>query len=294
MRSMTGYGQGSAEGGHLRVEATLRSVNHRNLDLVLRVPEELRRHELEIREAIGGRLFRGRVEVRIDVENRRRRQVRVEVEKGTLAALEEAVAGLQRDGHAQDGLQFRDLLRVPDALLFSIESDPELDVIVWSLTSSALEAALEQLVEARAGEGEKLDRILRDRLNALGRAVQQISDEQPEISERLASRLKERWQDLAASELPVDESRLAQELAYLVERSDVREELDRLTAHQAHFQEVVADDGPIGKRLDFLAQEMHRELTTLSSKCRDTAAMELTLDAKLLCEQLREQIQNIE
>ena len=94
--------------------------------------------------------------------------------------------------------------------------------------------------------------------------------------------------------LELDESRLAQEVAILVDRSDIQEDIDRLLAHETHFREVMAGDGPAGKRLDFLTQEMLRELSTLSSKCRDTSAFELTLDGKLLCEQLREQIQNIE
>lgn len=292
MRSMTGYGHAEGENLRYRVRIALRSVNHRFLDLVLRLKEEQRTSESAVRELLGETLSRGRVEVGVDIEPVGRDSSRLEVDRRALKELTRALEGLLEEDLIERGLTAGDLIRHPQLLRVSEPANH------WSdedeeLLLRVAGHALRELVAARGTEGEKLAAALGERLGALERAAGELRELAPAAREETAAALQERLNALLGDQA-LDPARLAQEAALLADRSDVKEELDRLGAHLEHFHEVMANDGPVGKRLDFLTQEIFRELNTLGAKCRNARMTRAVLDAKVLCEQLREQVQNVE
>jgi uncharacterized protein (TIGR00255 family) len=292
MRSMTGYGQGSATGARHQVAITLRSVNGRFLDLVIRLDEQYRGFEGSLRALLEEQLRRGRVEAGVEVKALHPKAAKVAIQSELVEALHRAWHGLADRGLVTAELTLGDLLRLPEAVSVEVEAE-EVGEEERALLLAAGRAALVQLVAAREQEGEQLARILGERLAELAAAAARLRHRAPAVREELHASLKRRLHELL--EAPAfDEVRLAQEVALLVERGDVAEELDRLDAHLVHFRELIAGDGALGKRLDFLSQEILRELNTLGSKCRDSAMARAVLDAKVLCEQLREQVQNVE
>jgi len=304
MRSMTGYGQGSASGERHQVSVSLRSVNGRFLDLVVRLDESYRALESPLRALLEGQLRRGRVEVNVDVRPLQALPARVTIQTGVVEALHRAWHDLADRGLVASELTLGDLLRLPEVVSIQLETDQMGDA-EQGLALAAAHTALLQLVEAREQEGEQLARILGERLAELVRAAAKLRARAPAVREDLRTSLERRLQELLTrpghsghpaqpDARAVDDVRLAQEVALLVERGDVTEELDRLDAHLAHFGELLATDGSLGKRLDFLSQEILRELNTVGSKCRDAEMARTVLDAKVLCEQLREQVQNVE
>lgn len=290
MKSMTGFGRASGEVCGRRVAVTVQTVNHRTLDLVIRLPEPLRGCEAEVRERLTGRISRGRCEVIVVVSEEAteaRRRLDPEAVRGWL----EAARPLIDAGLVEPRLTLGDLLRAGSALATTADGEDapvELPAILDLVGEAAKQAA-----GAREFEGERLARVVADRLAELDRGVDELEARRGEAVARAAAALKSRVEELAG-QAGVSEERLAQEVAILADRSDVREELDRLRAHLEQFRAVAAESEPLGRRLDFLVQEMFRELNTLGAKCRDAEMTRHALDAKVVCEQLREQIQNVE
>ncbi|MFP3941954.1 MAG: YicC/YloC family endoribonuclease [Thermoanaerobaculia bacterium] len=292
MRSMTGYGHAAAEGERYRLRVTLRSVNHRFLDVVLRLDDRLRGSEPALRELLGSRLSRGRVEVRVEAEGVGVAGARLEVDRELLAQLSLALEGLLEEELIERGLTAGDLVRHPQLLRIS-EPETGWEAQDEALLLEAAEEALAELVEARETEGAKLAVVLAERLAALARTTGELRELAAGDREETLATLRERVNALLEDQT-VDEARLAQEVALLAERADVREELDRLQAHVEHFRELMSSGAAVGKRLDFLSQEILRELNTVGAKCRSAPMTRAVLDGKVLCEQLREQVQNVE
>ncbi len=292
MRSMTGYGEASAEGERHTMSVSLKAVNHRFLDLQVRMGEESRGSEPALRELVGKEVQRGRVEMRVDLRPRGERRAAVAVHLGLVEAAVAATQKLVDQGLLASGLAAGDLLRLPEAFRVELEgggweeSDGELLLAVAG-------EAIAQLVGSREREGASLDRAMEERLVLLGAVADRLDALRGTVRDEMAAALRRRLAELLAGQ-PLDEARVAQEVALLVDRGDVSEELDRLRAHLGHFREVAAERGPSGKRLDFLTQEIFRELNTLGSKCRNAAMTRAVLDAKVVCEQIREQVQNVE
>lgn len=292
MRSMTGYGHAAEEGKRYRVRVTLRSVNHRFLDVVLRLRDEQRASEPALRDLLAGSVTRGRLEVGVDVEPTDAGSSRLVVDKGILDQLSRALDGLLEEDLIERGLTAGDLIRHPQ-LLRVAEPERHWKAEDEELLLRVARSALVELVQARETEGAKLVEALRERLSGLTCVAAELRELAPEARNEAAAALRDRLEALLGDH-ELDPSRLAQEAAVLADRSDVTEELDRLDAHLEHFDELLAGDGAVGKRLDFLTQEIFRELNTLGSKCRHAPMTRRVLDAKVLCEQLREQVQNLE
>jgi uncharacterized protein (TIGR00255 family) len=292
MRSMTGFGQARDESPRYAVAVSVKAVNGRFLDLVLRLRDEYRASEAPLRQRLAGELLRGRVEVNVDVRPLGPRRAAVEVHAEVVRALHEAFGGLVTAGLVAGDLTVGDLVRIPET--FEVRPLEE----AWGAADQELllavaERALAEAVAARGLEGEKLAAALAERIDGLAAMTARMGTLRAAVQEEAAASLRRRLGELLG-ERGIDEARLAQEAALLTERSDVGEELDRLAAHLEHFRTVMADDGAIGKRLDFLSQELLRELNTLGAKCRNPEMTRLVLDAKVLAEQLREQVQNVE
>lgn len=290
--SMTGYGEAQDENQRHRVAVAARSVNHRYLDLNIRLPEAHRALESEV-EAIARRhMRRGRVEIRVNIEAAGERAVRIAVRRDAVAELRRQLQPLAREGLIEDRLAPADLARLPG--LIEVEPlEAEWRPEDGELLAAAVAAAMERLVEARRAEGERLEGVLLQRLERLEAVVDRTEARWSSLRAGALEALTERIRGLLG-EAEVDEARLVQEAALLVEKADVREEIDRLRGHCAHFREVMSTARSVGKRLDFLSQEILRELNTIGSKSRDGEVLREVVEGKLLTEQLREQIQNVE
>ncbi len=292
MRSMTGFGQAMVSGEQVQWSVNLRGVNHRFLDLLWRWKEEYQALEAEVRRLLESELFRGRVEVSIDGTAIAAEHVEVALDPQLLAAVREQVAVLAADGTlSSERFELQDVLRLPGALQIRRGrlqlSDADNQALI-----EATRQALAQLVEARSLEGRNIRQVLQQRVTALEEIVERCRQLRLGATESHFEALRQKLEDLAVT--VVDEGRLGQEAALLVDRGDVSEELDRLGSHIEHFRQVLSEDGSLGKRLDFLAQEILRELNTIASKCRDSDITRAVVDGKVLCEQLREQVQNVE
>jgi uncharacterized protein (TIGR00255 family) len=290
---MTGYGEASGENARYGVTVSLKAVNHRFFDLVLRLGEELRSSEQALRDALGKEISRGRVEARVEVRPVAERKATVHVHMGVIREAHAAVHQLVESGLVERGLSSGDLLRIPEAFRVEVASEewsPEDHELLLRVAGDAVT----QLVAGRETEGANLAAVMEERTHALDAIVARLDTLRGPVREELGAALRRRVEELLGGSQTIDEARIAQEVALLVDRSDVSEEIDRLRSHLEHFRSILRDAGPAGKRLDFLTQEIFRELNTLGSKCRNAEMTRAVLDAKVLCEQIREQVQNVE
>jgi uncharacterized protein (TIGR00255 family) len=282
---MTGYAAASAGSSRGALSIELRSVNSRFLDLQFRIAEELRAHEPMLRELITARVARGKVECRLSLaEGAQAAAPRLNPEAlGRLRAL--ADAARQAFPEASP-LRLADVLRWPGAVA------PELDEEGLRASLEQLcRRALEELAAARAREGAKLAASVLERVGAMRARLEQVAPLLPQAIAAYQAKLAERLREAIGS--AVDE-RVRAEIAVFAARADVAEELERLRAHLGEVERVVGAGGAVGKRLDFLAQELNREANTLAAKAASPAIADCALELKLLVEQVREQVQNLE
>jgi uncharacterized protein (TIGR00255 family) len=245
-----------------------------------------------MRDVLGKEISRGRVEARIEIRAVAERKATVQVHMGVIREAHTAVHLLVESGLVERGLSAGDLLRIPEAFRVEVAAEGW-DSEDHDLLLRVAGDAVQQLVRGRQLEGTNLAGVMEERLRAMDGIVMRLDELRGPVREELAAGLRRRLEELLAAH-SVDESRIAQEVALLVDRSDVSEEIDRLRSHLVHFRSILGDAGPAGKRLDFLTQEIFRELNTLGAKCRNAEMTRAVLDAKVLCEQIREQVQNVE
>jgi uncharacterized protein (TIGR00255 family) len=284
IRSMTAYASAEAVTPAGALTCELRTVNHRYLELSPRLPEDLRSIEPALRERIAARLSRGKVDV--IVRRGESRGESLQVDQAMVGRLSELSRDMQV--HFPDmRIDFTELLRFPGVLQHA-ETDQDTQ---QAALLGVLDRALDALTATREREGAKLADILRERLDGIERIVSDVRGWMPEIRAALRARLESRLADLKQ---PADPGRLEQELVLQVTRSDVDEELDRLSTHIAETRRVLGLKEPVGRRLDFLMQEFNREANTLGSKSVDARSTSAAVELKVLIEQMREQVQNIE
>jgi uncharacterized protein (TIGR00255 family) len=286
--SMTGFARREATGAWGTLVCELRSVNHRFLEASLRLPDELRVAEGELRARLVKQLRRGKVDCSL---NYRRAVVgaagALEIDSAALERLLAAVHVVARTMPQAAAVNALDVLRWPGVVRDESAAGDELLAAAYAVFG----ATLDELVAARAREGLRLRELLEQRCAGLEALVADVRARLPEVHARMRARLTERLAELAAS---ADPERLEQELAILLQRLDVDEELERLSGHIAEVRRVIAGNEPAGRRLDFLMQELNREANTLSSKSQDLETTRSAVDMKVLIEQMREQVQNAE
>lgn len=292
MRSMTGFGQATGANRRHAITVTLRGVNHRFLEIRVHLGDEYYDSEAAARELLAGELQRGRVEMGVEIRSLEPRPVEVEVHRPVVQAVHAALEELVSGGLIAERLSAGDLLRLPEALTLRQQPDTWDDDDL-ALLLEVTGRALAEMMAAREAEGEKTRSALADRLGKLDAVAARLRAMRGRVRGELHASLASRVAELMDGRR-LDDDRLAQEVAILVDRSDVAEELERLEAHLGHFRDLLAAAGAVGKRLDFLSQEILRELNTLGAKCRDGEMTRAVLDGKVLCEQLREQVQNAE
>ena len=296
IRSMTGFASATGEAEHATMTVTIRAVNHRHLDLQLRVPQALAEGETRIRSSVQRRIGRGRVELAVNVQYRHTASVEVEFNEPLAVALAAALESARSRGIIQGALTPGDLLRLPQALAVRerpVERDAALLGELMQLMDEVVELALVRLDGMRATEGAHLNADLEARRAGLSALLDQIAEAADEGRLDLQARLASRVQELAA-ELPADANAIAQEIVRTASRSDISEEMARFRAHIAHWQSLAESDEPCGRKLDFLLQEMNREVNTIGSKADGLRVSNLVIAAKAELEKMREQVQNIE
>ncbi len=288
IRSMTGFARRERQGPWGTLACEIRSVNHRYLELSLRLPEDLRGLEGDARQAVSAALRRGKVDVGVYLRGQPAATGTLEINR----ALVDQLARTARDvtGIVDASLAAvspLDLLRWPGVI-----REPERDLQpVQSAALELLHETVRELNESRAREGGRLREMLLGRCQSLQQTVAQLRERLPEIAARIRERVGERVAQLGGS---VDPARLEQELVLLAYKMDFAEELDRLGSHITETLQVLDAKEPAGRRLDFLMQELNREANTLSSKSQDADTTRAAVDMKVLIEQMREQVQNIE
>lgn len=294
IRSMTGFGRARGNiGPDISAEVVARSVNHRFLDLTVKVRESEATLEPVLRRVFSRALSRGKVEVSLKLRRSGTVAHEISVNEGLLEAVLARLALLAARYPVAGSLEARDLLTIPQ--IFNVENGAgELSAEeLGSLEVLAGEAAA-ALVAMRAAEGKAIAADVASRIEHLRKKVGELSARREEITRKLFETLRERVQALLR-ETPLDSGRIEQEAALAADRSDISEELQRLEAHLAQFGELVASASePVGKRLDFLSQEILRELNTLGSKARDLQLTREVLEMKSEIEKVREQVQNVE
>jgi len=293
IRSMTGYGSASLEMGTLRATVSVRSVNHRFLDLTLHLPRRLQPIEAEAKERVAAAVARGRVELSMQASLADAATEAVVASRPLVASLVRTLRDMQSEYGLEGGVSVADLVRFPGALE-RVEGPAEIPEATRAALAGLLDRALEALDAMRRAEGERLRRELERLLDAIEGAAARIEARSAESRELRQAALLERVRTVAG-ELGLDDGRLYQEVVRAVERHDVAEEVQRLRSHAASARELVAAEGaPAGKRLDFLAQELMREANTVGSKIQDASAIREVVDLKAEIERLREQVQNVE
>ena len=286
IRSMTAFSAAERQTQWGTLSAELRSVNHRYLELSLRLPDDLRGFEPQLREQIGARISRGKLELGLRLRSAQATQNALRINSQRLQQLAQAFA--QVSAALPDvECNFTEVLRYPGV----VEELPMDSEGLGRELSLVIDQLLDGFVGAREREGQKLAEVMIDRLNAIDQQIVQIRQWLPEIRQQLEKRLRTRLADL---DLPADSGRLEQELVISIQKMDVEEELDRLATHITEARRVLAKDDSVGRRLDFLLQEFNREANTLGSKSIDTRTSQASVELKVLIEQIREQVQNVE
>ncbi len=285
--SMTGFAAVAADLPGVALSVELRSVNHRYLDLQIRLPDELRAQESALRERIGAELKRGKVECRVSLNRTTPGAATLAVDQDRVKQLARAANDVARQVADAIPLSIAEILRWPGVLAEPSVPPEELAQRAQALVG----AALDELRASRAREGAKLAQALEERCAAIEVQIERVAPRIPAIHaayvEKLAARLRE-------AGLDPDQDRIKQELALFATKVDVAEEMQRLTTHVAEVRRVLSAGGSAGKRLDFLMQELHREANTLGSKSVDAELSQASLELKVLIEQMREQVQNLE
>ena len=288
IRSMTGFARREHPGPWGTLTCELRSVNHRYLELSLRLPEDLRGLENDARQLLSSVLRRGKVDAGVYLRGAPAGSAAFEINR---ALVEQVVAGAATVTTIADGmagtLDPLDLLRWPGVI-----RETERDVTpVATAAMELLRATVTDLNDARAREGARIREMLVQRCDGLQESVVAVRARLPEVAARIRARVLERVAQLGT---PLDAERFEQEIALLAYKMDVEEELDRLGSHLAETRQVLDSKEAAGRRLDFLMQEFNREANTLSSKSQDTETTRAAVDMKVLIEQMREQVQNVE
>lgn len=291
MNSMTGYGKGTAarDGRELTVE--LKSVNHRFLDVSMRLPRLLSCIEDPLRAAIGARLSRGHVDVFVNYRNTRSDAKTVRVDAALLSAYVKAANEANETLGLSNDLTLSNVLRLPDVTEI-VPADEDTDALV-SLAVEAANLALDGMIVMRKAEGERLKAALNGGVDQMDTYREQILARAPFVAEDYRKKLNERIESVL-NDAEIDRARLATEIALFADRCCIDEELVRLKSHIAQFRQYLVSEQPVGRNMDFIVQEMNRECNTIGSKANDAELTKAVLGCKAEIEKLREQIQNVE
>ena len=290
---MTGFGRSEIVYGNNRWVIELKSLNHRFLEVYVRLPNAISLLELNIKKKIGDRLSRGRVEATIRVDSGQGEALEPELEwnRPLLRKYYDLLNELKQEFPVTGDITLSMMAGLKDAIVSSEKGiDP---AVVWESLEKGIDEALEGLIQMRQKEGESLYQDLQARMQVISAAMATIKARAPEIVSEYQKRLADRVKELLSG-VVMDEARLAQEVAIMADRSDVTEEIVRFASHTDQWHEMMREGEPVGRKLDFLLQEMNREINTIGSKTGDSEISRLVVEVKAELSRLKEQVQNIE
>lgn len=290
MKSMTGFGRASLESNGKNYIIEIKTVNNKYSDITVKSPKRLSFMEDKIRKQIANRITRGKVEVSVsffDFSNKSKNVVlNKEIAKEYIKQLKE----IADENNLSENISVVEIAKLPD-ILNSIDSDNDEEIASEAL--QCLNMALDSLIEMRKAEGENIKQDLLVRIERVQNLVDKIAENSKGIVEEYVSKLEKRVKEILKTDV-VDENRIAQEAVIYADKTSIEEELTRLNSHIVQFKELVNSDGPVGKKLDFMIQEMNRETNTIGSKAGSGEITKAVIDLKVELEDIREQIQNIE
>jgi len=287
LSSMTAFSRNESQGDWGSAIWEIRTVNHRYLDISFRFPEEFRGLEQQFREKISQYLSRGKVEANLKYQPGVGTRPEIKLNSEVLSALSKATTSVESEFSKIGSINPLHVLQWPGVVL---ESDLNMESISSPIID-CLDGALSELVSARQREGSAIAKMLDDRLKQMKEHVDSVQKRLPEINQQQRDKILAKINDI---KVEPDNERLEQELVYYAQRIDVSEELDRLSTHIDEFHRIIGKGGAVGRRFDFLLQELNREANTLASKSVDTTQTHCAVEMKVLIEQLREQVQNLE
>ena len=293
IKSMTAYGRGEVEAVGQKWVVELRTLNHRFLELSLNLPKRLWALEDQVRKLVKSRINRGRVEMQLTWEALGEKPFSLRLDQALVKEVRALLTDLQAAGEIEEPLQLDHFLRFSDLFITKEGETQEMEE-AWEVLSGTITRALDVLDQMRLTEGAALAADLSGHLDALSRESGRIAEQAALLPGLWREKIQARLAEILQEAGPLDESRLAQEVALMAERRDLSEELARLESHLAQFQQTLTDSGPVGRKQEFLLQEMLREANTIGSKSGDLGISQAVLEIKGSLERLREQVQNIE
>lgn len=288
MYSMTGYGKGT--GAYLDRELTieLKSVNHRFLDVTVKLPRTLLYAEDAIRKVLQSKLSRGHVDVYVTLVDKREGATNISIDKALVSEYAKLAKQVSEEFDVKNDFSATFALKIPDVITTDVADQEGLTPLVVECTNQAVDG----LLAMRKAEGEALKKDLTDRVKTMRGMLEVVKNRAPMVAEDYRVRLTEKLTELLSSN--IDESRILQEVAIFTDKANIDEEITRLSAHFDRFDEYAKDTAPVGRRMDFLVQEMNREINTMGSKSNDVTITEQVLHLKNELEKVREQVQNLE
>ncbi len=287
IRSMTAFASCEENIGDYTLIWEIRTVNHRYLDVSPRLPDVFRSIEPDVREAVGRKLKRGKVDCNFFYRKEKQAEQPIQINEARMSELLKTTLRIEQGMDKFQALSALDVLRWP-----GVQADVKEDMEpIHAQALVLLESALEQLVKSREREGSQITSMIETRCEQIIQQVALAKQRLPELKILLRDRLEKKLTDLLDN---VDQTRLEQELVFYIQKMDVEEEVDRLEAHIIEVRRILTQQEPVGRRLDFLMQELNREANTLGSKSVDIQTTNISVELKVLIEQMREQIQNIE
>jgi len=290
---MTGFGRGEFLDSDHRIIVEIKAVNHRYNDIVIRMPKNLGSLEDKIRRRVANTLLRGRIDIFITLDEYSQKKRTIRVDKELAIAYHGALRDLAKLFSASLNDNIHQLAKYPDVI--RVEEAFEDVSELWPKLANAIEIAIDNLISMRIAEGENIFKDLTERIDKLTLCIDEIEERAPRILNEYRERLLGRMRDLlSAVNVEPDESRLLQETALFADRSNFTEELVRLRSHLAQFRTTLITDEAVGRKLDFIVQEINRETNTIASKANDFTVANIVVEIKSEIEKVREQIQNIE
>ena len=290
MKSMTGFGRASLESNGKNYIIEIKTVNNKYSDITVKSPKRLSFMEDKIRKQIANRITRGKVEVSVSFFDFSNKSKNVVLNKEIAKEYIKQVREIADENNLSENISVVEIAKLPD-ILNSIDSDNDEEIAGEAL--KCLNMALDSLIEMRKAEGENIKQDLLVRIERVQNLVDKIAENSKGIVEEYVSKLEKRVKEILKTDV-VDENRIAQEAVIYADKTSIEEELTRLNSHIVQFKELVNSDGPVGKKLDFMIQEMNRETNTISSKAGSGEITKAVIDLKVELEDIREQIQNIE
>ena len=290
IKSMTGYGRGKSECDGREYTVEIKAINHRYNDISVKMPRYLSFLEDKIRQVITKSISRGKIEVYINVKNISSSSKNVVVDKELAKEYISEMNELIKMYNLKDDISVTSIMRLPDIIT---NSDIEDEELYWNATKEALEIAIKAILDAKENEGEKLKNDIETRLETISKYVEIVKEKSSGLIEEYKTKLMNRINELGANNI-IDENRIGMEVVLFADKSSICEEVTRLNSHIDSLRKMLDTTGPIGKKIDFLVQEMNRETNTIGSKANSVGITNYVVEMKNEIENIREQVQNIE